>query len=42
VVSGFSPAITDVPAFEQQRHPGSTYKVVYQDGFGIYVLHRVS
>jgi uncharacterized membrane protein len=42
VVSGFSPAISDVPGFEQQRHPGTTYKVVYQDGFGIYVLRKAS
>lgn len=40
VVSGFSPAITDVPGFEQQRYRGATYKVIYQDGFGIYVLHK--
>ncbi|HEU5333962.1 MAG TPA: DUF2079 domain-containing protein [Actinocrinis sp.] len=42
VVSGFSPAITDVVGFEQQRHPGAAYKIVYQDGYGIYVLHKVS
>ncbi|HEV2347341.1 MAG TPA: DUF2079 domain-containing protein [Actinocrinis sp.] len=42
VVSGFSPPITDVPGFEQQRHPGAHYAIVYQDGFGIYVLHRTS
>ncbi|MBS2964123.1 DUF2079 domain-containing protein [Actinocrinis puniceicyclus] len=42
VVSGFSPPISDVPGFEQQRHPGSKYKVVYQDGFGIYVLRNTS
>jgi uncharacterized membrane protein len=42
IVSGFSPPITDVKGFEQQRHPGAKYDVVYQDGFGIYVLHRTS
>jgi uncharacterized membrane protein len=42
VVSGFSPAITDVLGFEQQRYQGTTYKIVYQDGFGIYVLHKAS
>ncbi len=42
VVSGFSPPITDVPGFEQQRHPGAKYKVIYEDGFGVYVLHRTS
>lgn len=42
VVSGFNPPITDVKGFEQQRHPGTTYQIVYQDGFGIYVLHRSS
>jgi uncharacterized membrane protein len=42
VVSGFNPPITDVKGFEQQRHPGTKYQVVYQDGFGIYVLRRAS
>jgi uncharacterized membrane protein len=42
VVSGFSPAITDVVGFEEQRHPGTTYEIVYEDGYGIYVLHKVS
>ena len=42
VVSGFSPPISDVKGFEQQRYPGTTYQVVYQDGFGIYVLHKAS
>jgi uncharacterized membrane protein len=42
VVSGFSPPVGDVVAFEEQRHPGSVYKVVYQDGYGIYVLRKVS
>jgi uncharacterized membrane protein len=42
VVSGFSPPISDVPGFEQQRHPGAKYKVIYEDGFGIYVLLRTS
>jgi hypothetical protein len=42
VVSGFSPAITDVPGFEKQRYPAAAYDVVYQDGFGIYVLHKTS
>jgi hypothetical protein len=42
IVSGFSPPITDVKGFEQQRHPGTKYDVVYQDGFGIYVLHKAS
>jgi uncharacterized membrane protein len=42
VVSGFSPPITDVKGFEQQRYPGTTYNVVYQDGFGIYVLQKAS
>jgi uncharacterized membrane protein len=42
VVSGFSPAVTDVLTFEEQRHPGTTYKIIYQDEYGIYVLQRVS
>jgi uncharacterized membrane protein len=42
VVSGFNPPITDVLGFEQQRHPGAKYKVIHQDGFGIYVLHKIS
>ena len=42
VVSGFSPPISDVPGFEKQRYPAATYKVVYQDGFGIYVLHKIA
>lgn len=41
VVSGFSPAITDVVSFEEQRHPGVKYKIIYQDGYGIYVLQKV-
>jgi uncharacterized membrane protein len=41
VVSGFSPAITNVLLFEEQRHPGATYTIVYQDGYGIYVLRKV-
>ncbi|HLK43380.1 MAG TPA: DUF2079 domain-containing protein, partial [Thermoleophilia bacterium] len=42
VVSGFSPAITNVVSFEEQRHPGAKYLIVYQDGYGIYVLQKVS
>ena len=42
VVSGFSPPITDVKGFEEQRHPGTKYAIVSEDGFGIYVLHKAS
>ena len=42
VVSGFSPPISDVKGFEQQRYPGTKFNVVYQDGFGIYVLRKAS
>lgn len=41
VNSGYSPAITDVVGFERQRHPGVDYKVVYEDGYGIYVLREM-
>jgi hypothetical protein len=41
VVSGFSPPITDVVGFEEQRHPGTTYRIVYRDNYDIYVLRSV-
>jgi uncharacterized membrane protein len=42
VESGFSPAVTNVVAFEEQRHPGTTYKIIYQDPYGVYVLRKSS
>jgi uncharacterized membrane protein len=41
VVSGFSPAVTDVAGFEEQRHPGAKYKILYAGDYGIYVLRRL-
>ena len=42
VESGFSPEVTNVVTFEEQRHPGTTYKIIYQDPYGVYVLQKVS
>ena len=42
VVSGFSGTISDPVQFVESRHPGTTYRVVWSDSFGIYVLERVS
>ena len=42
VVSGFSPPVTNVLQFEEQRHPGVTYKIIYEDQWGIYVLEKAS
>jgi uncharacterized membrane protein len=35
--SGYSPAVTNVPAFIQQLHPGADYRQVFQED-GIYVF----
>ena len=40
VVSGFSGTISDPVAFVEQRHPGATYRVIWSDTYGIYVLER--
>jgi uncharacterized membrane protein len=40
VVSGFSGTISDPVAFVEQRHPGATYRVIWSDTFGIYVMER--
>lgn len=41
VVSGFSGTISDPVQFIESRHQGSTYQVIWDDGYGIYVLQRV-
>ena len=33
--------IGDAVTYEQNRHPGTRYQIVYQDNYGIYVLKRV-
>jgi uncharacterized membrane protein len=40
VVSGFSGTISDPVSFVEQRHPGATYRVIWSDTYGIYVLER--
>lgn len=42
VESGFSPPVSNVLQFEEQRHPGTSYKIIYEDQWGIYVLQKVS
>ena len=42
VVSGFAGTISDPVEFVEQRHPGTTYKVLWSDSYGIYVLEKVT